>query len=311
MSFYLSTSKTCSEEIRFDENSIYIDVIISKLRTMFENDEEIVDYLQKVNSKLSGLTNPVKIIQLPDQTKEERLLREITGLIYEIGDNSINIFLNSAIVASKKQGSYLSSILVLMFNLSTYKDPLSKRKVFDKGSIDFVIKEFEDSFEKGILQKSYQSIINALNNDFKSIDLPFYKFLKELKKEKAPEYIEFINDDDSYNLFAHYQKVNEISYKEIILSKEFQDFIRESDYDNSDFLEMDEIIEAFLSEKDLDETKMTEVLINAILTKEKYSRHLITEDRIKALSFEPEGISLFDVLETNIDLSPFNTNKHR
>jgi len=306
MSFYLQTSKTQSDEIRLNENDFYNEMIIKKLKKLFDSNTQIIEYLQKVYSKISG-KNELSMYRLNTLSIEEHERRNISSLLFEISACSINIFLNSAIVATREEDSFLSNIYILMFNLQTYQDPLNKIKVFDKGAINLVITELEKGFDKGYIQKEYQSVINALSGDFKAKELPFYTFFKEIKSEDSVEYIYYIDEDQERDLFNYYKDLKEIDYKELFTSVKFQNFIKNSDFTNDDFAEMSEIIEQyFLEDGGIDSSEMETEIIDTVLNNEKYKRHLITEERIKNLSFDPDGITIFDILERDFDSKNLN-----
>lgn len=287
------TQSNSSDDLRIIPENIYDKYIMLKFKTDGLWNDELPSKLKKLYKCITNKPYPSYFVKTFDSFDDE-----ISYLLGNIAEIDFDMYLNSAIEASKDQGTYIVNVLIMIYSLNNRQLPLKSIKYFDKESVAFIKESFKDAYERQVFNTGYVKVFESILSEeiVKNKD-PLYSFYEKLMEEENTEYLLSMDDMEFFELFDLYKSNSEINYKEIIVSEGFQRFIKESDYTNSDFEDFDEIIEVYLEEEsDLDEDKIFKHFVDLIVNDEKYISHKVSVDRIKNVTFGDSIPTIFKLL---------------
>lgn len=238
------------------------DLIIKELSKKFDNLEEAYNYLVKsYNTILEEKGLAYKSYCINKETEQK-----IFSLLLSCGREDRNIYYATILkIAEKMNLEFLKLFLVMYVRTNYYSQEKFGTKIIIKKEF---IKEFlsllKESYKEGLFVSSKKvveclaDIVNGTNTPVQDKALDIIKNI-ENNIEKL-DYILIEETDESLNDFSTYKSEIGINYKDIILSKGFQEYLE--DLEEINYIEdLDDIVISYIEESGEISDKITDYMI--------------------------------------------------
>lgn len=315
MKFILTELKSelTTSEIILNDFSIMSDLIKQGLFAKYKTEEEVTKKIKEFQSKLFPNIHSFA------SKKDQDLKQVIHDFCYNLFSKRSSVFFNTASDVANSQGSNIVRVINEMNKaiITENDNVLRSARLFEKEASSYLIKELMIAFDKGIISK-YKNIrlIEALGIAIGKQEEPkeeysdLYLFTikcNELLQKNELSNIVFEEADLSYEYKDILSNLDKIPYKEILLSKNFHDYLKDDSVVVDD---MNELIETYLD--DMGDFDLSTEFNKTILERKNKDQDLkIDLNRIKNINFVTNGerqhrINLFDIMEEKIEKEVLN-----
>ena len=315
MKFILTELKSdlTTSEVILNDFSIMSDLIQQELFVRYKTEEEVIKKIKAFQSKF------FPNIHSFTSKKDQDLKQIMHDFFYNLFSKRSSVFFNTASDIANNKGSNIVRIISEMNKaiITENDNVLRSARLFEKESSIYLIQELMIAFDKGIISK-YKNIrlIEALafaigkKEEQKKEYSDLYSFTikcNELLQKNDLSNIVFEEADLSYEYKDILSSLNKIPYKEILLSKNFHDYLKDDSVVVDD---MNELVEAYLD--DMGDFDLSTEFNKTILERKNKDQDLkIDLNRIKNINFVTNGerqhrINLFDIMEEKIEKEVLN-----
>lgn len=293
MKGYLSTSNIDTEEFILHGFGIISDMLLQELKDTYQNDEIL---LEKIKEKYRYLSPTIYNYQCSQKTSLKDWWH---SFICFINTEAFDIYIQSLCEVSRKYDCYVPTIVFALEYAGFQKHTFNSIKVMEKEDAEFFVTEMIKGFEKGYIPKTKQlRIAEALLGSVKEEESEVYAFVKQVEKELASgtfKHLVYHDGDEHLNFNHMYTNFTEVRYTDVLLSKGFQDYVRECDFDNDEYDCMEEIILEYLETKNGE--NILELIIEEIKNNSnKYEDCFIPAETIKVLKHSEETLTVLELL---------------
>ena len=240
------------------------DLVISELSKKFEDKEKA--YLYLVNAYNKILTEKeLKPYQSYCTDKDPE--QKIFSLLLSCSRNDRQIYYATILKLSKVLNMEFLKLFLIMYVRTNYfeQERFGTKIIIKKEFLEGFLLLLKEGYEKGLFV-SHKTMIQSLADMLGGTDTPVKDEALDILKDievniEKLEYILIESTDESYNDFDTYKREIGVDYKNVILSEEFQEYLKDSDKVNY-IEELDEVILAYIEESGDISDKLTEYMLD-------------------------------------------------
>ena len=263
MKLLISGNKIECHEIGLYFDNYCKDLIIEELSKKFDNLEEVYNYLvESYNNILEekGL-EPYKSYCL-DKDPEQKIF----SLLLSCGRNDRLIYFATILKIAEKMNLEFLKLFLIMYVRTNYhhQELFGTKIIIKKEFIKNFLELLKGANSKGLFVSS-KTMIDCLSDLLGGTNTPVedkaFEIIKDIEDNiEELDYILIEHADEPYNDFETYKKEIGINYKEILLSKEFQEYLE--DCEKISYIEdLDDIILEYIEESGDISDKLTKYML--------------------------------------------------
>lgn len=290
MKITIKTNKDSSDDLPLYFDAHCIQLIIDELLKEYGNYE--ASYNELLNSFQKSLIKKNRERYRyygMEEAYEEKLFSLILSIKRELNFEYYATLLK---IANKYNLEYIKLFILIDYKIDYAENmPYRSKLVFEKEDVDYIIGLLETAKKVKLLKTSkrvIQVLLEQQTGKEEKVKDVAGEFVDDLRKDiENIDYILFEYSDEFINDNYIYTRNFEINYKELLLSKEFQEYLKEDeDFDISEIESFDEYINNYLEEGGLN---ISEEIVNKII-KNKDEKALQNEKGIKDLLVKEESL---------------------
>lgn len=232
--------------------SAFSNVIKTYLINIHKNIKNTLIFLEKILKEKN-----LKSYYLEDNDDDDEKFSKIINVLYrEYYEKFSEIFINASIEQNATYEAFLFFLQNHIYNKN--KNKFGSFLIIENKDLIFIIEMIEGALKRNGLYERTIKLTDVLNNIYdkdlkkqKTTNDDFgLKLLLKTIKEKMNEikYLLIEEEDESFEYFSMYKKINKISYKNVFLSEDFREYLENNDFDNQDFNNMDELMEIYFTD---------------------------------------------------------------
>lgn len=239
------------------------DLVISELSKKFEDKEEAYLYLVNAYNKILAEKElePYQSYCI-DKDPEQKIF----SLLLSCGRNDRQIYYATILKLSKILDMEFLKLFLIMYVRINYfeQERFGTKIIIKKEFIEGFLSLLKEGYEKGLFV-SHKTMIQGLADMLGGTNTPVqdkaFGIIKDIEDNIGKlDYVLIESTDESCNDFDTYKKEIGIDYKEVLLSEEFQAYLKDSDKINY-IEELDEVILAYIEESGDISDKLTEYML--------------------------------------------------
>lgn len=237
-------------EIALYFDSYCKDLVINELSKKFEDKEEAYSYLVNTYNKIlaeKGL-EPYKSY-CTDKDPEQKIF----SLLLSCGRNDRQIYYATILKLSEILDMEFLKLFLIMYIRSNFfsEERFGTKMIIKKEFIEEFLLLLKEGYEKGLFvshKTMIQGLADMLNDTVTPVKDKAFDIIKDIEDNIGKlDYILVENPDETYNDFETYKDEIGIDYKEILLNKKFQEYLKDSD-EIGYIEELDETILGYIEE---------------------------------------------------------------
>lgn len=236
--------------------SAFSNVIKTDLINKHKDIKNALIFLEKILKEKN-----LKSYYFEDNSDDEKFSKIINLLYREYYEKFSEMFINASIEQNATYEAFLFFLQNHIYNKD--KNKFGSFLIIENKDLIFIIEMIEGALKRNGLYEKTIKLTDVLNNVYnKNLKKPKrtnddfgLKLLLKTIKERVNEikYLLIEEEDESFEYFSMYKKINKISYKNILLSGDFRKYLENNDFDNCDFNNMDELMEIYFTDvKEID-----------------------------------------------------------
>lgn len=312
MKGYFLTTKSGTEEFILNEFSTMSSLMLNSLKEKYNDDEKLLSKIKQKFELLYPRTYDLDV----SSGKEKDLEDWWHSFICKISMQAYDIYIQSICEESRKADCY-APIILFILTFEGFQKTFGSIKLFEKEDAEFFVKEMNKAFEKDLVSKhKHVRITEMLSSQLsgKPIvpeDSEIYLFVKNVEKELASgkfEYIVYHDGDEHLNFSSMYTEFNDVRYTDLFLSKDFQKYIKDSNFSNDVFEDMDDLVNGYFEETESIDF-LDEIVKEIKSDKESYKNNIMNESSLKEMKYSEKTMTIMDLLALDDDSELLNDYK--
>jgi len=237
-------------EIALYFDSYCKDLVINELSKKFEDKEEAYSYLVNTYNKILAekRLEPYKSY-CTDKDPEQKIF----SLLLSCGRNDRQIYYATILKLSEILDMKFLKLFLIMYIRSNFfsEERFGTKMIIKKEFIEEFLLLLKEGYEKGLFvshKTMIQGLADMLNDTVTPVEDKAFDIIKDIEDNiEKLDYILVENPDETYNDFETYKDEIGIDYKEILLDKKFQEYLKDSD-EIGYIEELDETILGYIEE---------------------------------------------------------------
>tara|TARA_B100000073_G_scaffold347364_1_gene361447 strand:+ start:902 stop:1801 length:900 start_codon:yes stop_codon:yes gene_type:complete len=237
-------------EIALYFDSYCKDLVINELSKKFEDKEEAYSYLVNTYNKILAekRLEPYKSY-CTDKDPEQKIF----SLLLSCGRNDRQIYYATILKLSEILDMEFLKLFLIMYIRSNFfsEERFGTKMIIKKEFIEEFLLLLKEGYEKGLFvshKTMIQGLADMLNDTVTPVEDKAFNIIKDIEDNiEKLDYILVENPDETYNDFETYKDEIGIDYKEILLDKKFQEYLKDSD-EIGYIEELDETILGYIEE---------------------------------------------------------------
>lgn len=237
-------------EIALYFDSYCKDLVINELSKKFEDKEEAYSYLVNTYNKILAekRLEPYKSY-CTDKDPEQKIF----SLLLSCGRNDRQIYYATILKLSEILDMEFLKLFLIMYIRSNFfsEERFGTKMIIKKEFIEEFLLLLKEGYEKGLFvshKTMIQGLADMLNDTVTPVKDKAFDIIKDIEDNiEKLDYILVENPDETYNDFETYKDEIGIDYKEILLDKKFQEYLKDSD-EIGYIEELDETILGYIEE---------------------------------------------------------------
>jgi len=237
-------------EIALYFDSYCKDLVINELSKKFEDKEEAYSYLVNTYNKILAekRLEPYKSY-CTDKDPEQKIF----SLLLSCGRNDRQIYYATILKLSEILDMEFLKLFLIMYIRSNFfsEERFGTKMIIKKEFIEEFLLLLKEGYEKGLFvshKTMIQGLADMLNDTVTPVKDKAFDIIKDIEDNIGKlDYILVENPDETYNDFETYKDEIGIDYKEILLNKKFQEYLKDSD-EIGYIEELDETILGYIEE---------------------------------------------------------------
>lgn len=237
-------------EIALYFDSYCKDLVINELSKKFEDKEEAYSYFVNTYNKILAekRLEPYKSY-CTDKDPEQKIF----SLLLSCGRNDRQIYYATILKLSEILDMEFLKLFLIMYIRSNFfsEERFGTKMIIKKEFIEEFLLLLKEGYEKGLFvshKTMIQGLADMLNDTVTPVEDKAFNIIKDIEDNIGKlDYILVENPDETYNDFETYKDEIGIDYKEILLNKKFQEYLKDSD-EIGYIEELDETILGYIEE---------------------------------------------------------------